>query len=88
VLTTYKAFLKGNRLEWNGPAPSHLDAQRGIPVQVTVLDEESVVGKGRGLLMAAALERLAASGAVRGIPDPAVWERETREDRPLPEREA
>ena len=35
----------------------------------------------------AALERLAARGGIRSIPDPVAWQREQRKDRPLPGRE-
>ncbi len=41
----------------------------------------------RGRLMADALARLADSGGVSGIGDPASWEREARRERPLPGRE-
>ena len=36
----------------------------------------------------AALQRLAARGGIRSIPDPVAWQREQRKDRPLPGREA
>jgi bifunctional DNA-binding transcriptional regulator/antitoxin component of YhaV-PrlF toxin-antitoxin module len=39
-----------------------------------------------GRRMAAALEKLAASGAVARIEDPVEWQREIRRDRPLPGR--
>ncbi|HEU4885692.1 MAG TPA: hypothetical protein VFT45_25885, partial [Longimicrobium sp.] len=35
----------------------------------------------------AALAELAAAGGIASIPDPAAWEREVRQDRPLPGRE-
>jgi hypothetical protein len=67
VLPTYKAILRGDRLEWSGDAPSDLGADRPVPVHVTVLDEGSVTMiEGRGRRMALALERLAAvSGCTR-----------------------
>jgi hypothetical protein len=34
-----------------------------------------------------ALEELARAGGIASIPDPAAWQREIREDRPLPGRE-
>jgi hypothetical protein len=34
-----------------------------------------------------ALERLAALGGIKSIPDPVAWQREIRKDRPLPGRE-
>lgn len=41
----------------------------------------------QGQRMAAVLEELAQTGAVKDIPDAAQWERETRQDRTLPCRE-
>lgn len=35
----------------------------------------------------AALDRIAARGGIAGIPDPIAWQREQRNDRPLPGRE-
>jgi len=40
-------------------------------------------GKG----MADALEKIAARGGIRSIPDAAAWQREIRNDRPLPDRD-
>lgn len=40
----------------------------------------------RGVRMAEALERLAATNAVEEIADPSEWQREQREERPLPGR--
>ena len=34
-----------------------------------------------------ALRRIAARGGIRSIPDPVAWQREMRQDRPLPGRE-
>jgi hypothetical protein len=42
---------------------------------------------GDGQRMAAALEKLASSGAFSELSDPSKWQRETRKDRPLPGRE-
>jgi hypothetical protein len=35
----------------------------------------------------ASLRRIAARGGIRHIPDPTRWQREIRQDRPLPGRE-
>lgn len=37
--------------------------------------------------MAAVLSQLAAAGGIRSIPDPLAWQREIRQDRPLPGRD-
>jgi hypothetical protein len=54
-------------------------------ILVVPLKDEDRVGRGR--LMADALARLADSGGVSGMGDPASWERGVRRDRPLPGRD-
>ncbi|MBA2345057.1 MAG: hypothetical protein H0V83_08240 [Rubrobacter sp.] len=83
---TYEAILRGDHLEWSGedrPALSSHD--RPVAVRVTILGEAAPAGNGR--LMAEALERLADMQALPNLPDPAAWEREARQERPLPDRE-
>jgi hypothetical protein len=53
---------------------------------VTILEEEAT-GERRGGQMAEALSKLAESGAFSAIDDPSEWQREIRQDRPLPGRE-
>lgn len=85
-METYRAILKGNRLEWIESEPTHLDAEQ--PVEVTILDTPGEVDAAtQGQRMAKALERLAASNALSHIKDPSEWQREIRKDRPLPGRE-
>jgi hypothetical protein len=85
-METYRAILKGNRLEWVESEPTDLDAEQ--PVEVTILPTvgESDVNT-QGKRMARALERLAAANAFSHIQDPGEWQREIRKDRPLPGRE-
>ncbi len=88
--TTYRAVLKGNRLEWREEIPPEIAGEREVPVDVTILRDErfSVSRAGNtGERMAAALEKLAASQAVTSIEDPVAWQREVRRDRPLPGRD-
>lgn len=90
MLNTYKAILKGDRLEWSGEAPELIPEDRPVAVHVTILDEEGVLVPERlsqGQRMAAALEQLAATPALADIADPVAWERETRQDRSLPDRD-
>jgi hypothetical protein len=89
MLRTYKAVLKGDRIEWSDDAPTYLAPERAVAVQVTVLDEEpmSTANQSQGQRMAAALEQLAAVHAFAEMSDPAAWESEIRKDRPLPDRE-
>ena len=88
--TTYRAILKGGRLEWRGEAPPEIDTERAVPVDVTILRDERFSASraaNAGERMAAALEKLAASQAVDSIEDPVAWQREVRRDRPLPGRD-
>jgi hypothetical protein len=86
IMQTYRAILKGNRLEWSDAEPTDLSPEQ--PVQVTILDTpDSTDPVDRGQRMAKALERLAATNALAQISDPVTWQREIRKDRPLPDRE-
>ena len=92
ILPTYKAILRGDRLEWRGPSRQHPPADRPIAVHVTLLDEPlseaGVREEGLGARMAAALERLAELHTLADMDDAAAWERATRQDRALPGRDA
>jgi hypothetical protein len=86
---TYKAILRGDRVQWLGDAP---DTNGGIPVEVIVVsdtdrraspDDTEV----RRRQVHEALEALAASNPFAEITDPIAWQREIRKDRPLPGRE-
>ena len=83
MAATYTGILRNNSIEWSPPAPE-LPAD-GVRVQVTVLDALPVPEQGQR--MAAALDRLAAARALDGIGDPLAWERETRQERELPDRD-
>ena len=81
---TYKAILRGDRVEWLGDAP---ETNGGVTVQITLVQEPRWTGDtGRGEAMAAALQKIADAGGVPAIPDPVEWQREIRRDRPLPGR--
>ena len=83
-MNTYNAVLRGNRLEWTEEVPERLDADRPVKVSVTILEANS----GQGQRMADALEALARLNSLSHISDPAVWEREQREDRSLADRDS
>lgn len=89
MLRTYKAILRGNRVEWSTDAPGHLPPEHPIPVHVTLLDEPAVLraNLSQGQRMAAALEQLSTDHTLAELSDPAAWECEMRGDRPLPGRE-
>lgn len=83
MLPTYAAVLRAGRLEWEGDGPPSLPPT-GVRVYVTLLDAPDTQ---RGPAMAEAFAALAAVGGPVGfIGDPAEWQSETREDRPLPGR--
>jgi hypothetical protein len=84
VRDTYRAILRGDRLEWTDPSPLDLNPEQ--PVEVTILDEPEQTAN-RGRRMAEALEKLAASDAFSEISDPSEWQREIRKDRSLPGRD-
>lgn len=85
-MQTYRAILKGNRLEWTDSEPTDLNPEQ--PVQVTILKGPDYTDRdSRGRRMAEALQRLAANNALSQIRDPVKWQREIRKDRPLPDRE-
>ncbi|WP_341527006.1 hypothetical protein WKK05_31505 [Nostoc sp. UHCC 0302] len=84
MLRTFRAWLKGSRLEWIDQVPEF--GEQLIQVQVTVLEKEPVLdNKIRGRRMAQVLENLAASQAMTDV-DPVVWQQETCKDRSLPGR--
>jgi hypothetical protein len=84
---TYKALLRGDRLEWHGDAPNpQTDAP--LTVHVTVLEQERpVAGHARGHAMAALLEKLAERRTFSAITDPVRWQGALREERGLPGRD-
>lgn len=83
MLRTYKAVLRGNRIEWIDapPAPT-----RPTPVHITLLEESAEPIRPRGQEMARVLEALAQGGGLSGIADPMSWQREQRQERMLPGR--
>lgn len=82
---TYRAVLHGDRLEWKNGHPA---VDRPLSVVVTLTEEEEpLTDEERRYRGVEALERIAARGGIPSIPDAAEWQREIREDRPLPGRE-
>jgi hypothetical protein len=89
MLETYPAILLGNRIEWSGEAPTDLPHNVGVRVHITLLERPSPAKPSdQGERMAAALERLAASRLLSHIADPNDWQREMRQDRPMPGKDA
>ena len=89
MLNTYKAKLKGDHIEWaESPPPALNGGTTDVLVTVLVSQEAGTADKAElRRCRVAALERIAARGGIKSIPDPVAWQREMREDRPLPGRE-
>ncbi|MBI3417327.1 MAG: hypothetical protein HY043_18705 [Verrucomicrobia bacterium] len=88
MLTTYKAKLKDGKLEWTDEVPPIVKSVE-TQVLVTLLPTKngSIDKAERGRRMKEALDALAAMDGIKSISDPIAWQREMREDRPLPSRE-
>lgn len=84
MLRTYEGILDGNRVQWAGDDVP--EADRPVRVHITVLEDEAGKKK-RGKQMADALAKLADVGAFSEIDSPVEWQREIRNDRPLPGRD-
>jgi hypothetical protein len=85
MLNTYPAVLRDGRIEWTDDAPRNLPRDQPVRVYVTLLDQPPATGSGEQA--AAVLRQIAAAGGLASIPDPDAWDRERREERPLPGRE-
>lgn len=84
MLRTYEGILEGDRVRWTEeevPATN-----RPLRLHITVLEEETEKER-RGQQMADALSKLAESDAFSAVDDPSAWQREVRQDRPLPGRD-
>lgn len=89
MLHTYKAILRGNYLEWSGGTPEQVEGEKAVEVHVTILEETATsMVAAQGKRMAEALEKLAAVNALSEISDPSAWQREQRQERSLPDRDA
>lgn len=89
MLTTVKAVVQGERIEWQEAVENVLPQNERVEVLVTILNEQSdgVSADEKAKRRVAALERLAARGTL-SIPDPVEWQRRIREDRDLPGRQS
>lgn len=81
---TYRAILRGDRIEWIDQPPKY---QQPTTVDVTLVEEAAEMAATRGAAMAEALEALARAGGLSSISDPVAWQRDVRQDRSLPQRE-
>jgi hypothetical protein len=82
---TYRAVLRGDRVNWIDPPP-RLEGDTEVVITFVEVVPEAVL-RARRKSAVAALAELAAAGGIASIPDPVAWQREIRKDRPLPSRE-
>jgi hypothetical protein len=80
---TYKATLRGDRLEWAGNAPDESHSEQEVEVIVTIPQNADTSSRAAsdGKAMAEALNRLASSGSLSNISDPLAWQDEQRKER-------
>ncbi len=84
---TYRALLQGNQLTWLEEVPVLLTGETAVPVQVLVnMQEIAETEEDRQKRVLLVLTKLAALHAFNDVEDPSAWQREIREDRPLPTR--
>jgi hypothetical protein len=70
MVRTYKALLRGNRLEWLEEAPE-AQTDQPLSVQVTIIEQGTGAEEvSRGQAMAALLEQLATRGTLSDMADP------------------
>ena len=85
MLPTYKAILTKDRVQWQDEAPP---SEQPSSVMITFLDAiPSTPKESDGQKMAEALREIAARGGLSELGDPSEWQRQQRQDRPLPGRE-
>ena len=83
---TYNAILRGNTIEWKADSPP-VDTEEGVQVEITVRKQFAGTEEERKAKLFAALENLAHTSKTQWPEDPVAWQREIRQDRPLPGRE-
>lgn len=86
--TSYRAILRGDRLEWSSDAPD-VAPNQAITVTVTIIDSDSTSTRSsQGARMAVVLAQLAALETRSELDDPLAWERDIRQERQLPGRDS
>jgi hypothetical protein len=84
AMKTYEAYIDGETVEWVGERPSFA-GRAHVLLKVELLSEN---GEPNGKQLARMIrEAVARYGGITSIDDPVEWQRQQREDRPLPGRE-
>ena len=82
----FEAILKGNLLEWANEVPKQGDEP--VKVYVTLQEERSTLSAQlRRQRIVEILEKIATNNAFAEISDPVEWQRDLRQDHPLPGRD-
>ena len=87
MLETYKATLRGDKIEWETDVPTILEKENSVAVYVTIIDEADVTDSPNGQKMAKVLKKLATKGGISTIENASEWQREQRQDRNFDGRE-
>jgi hypothetical protein len=89
MLTTLKAAIQGDRIQWLENSERVFPPGRLVQALITPLEESPTAATPgeRSQRRLAALKKLASLNAFAGIPDPVAWQREARSDRELPGHE-
>ncbi|MBI5385741.1 MAG: hypothetical protein HZA90_13765 [Verrucomicrobia bacterium] len=89
MLTTLKATVQGDRIQWLEDSEGVFPASRLVQALITPLEEPPVAATPdeRSQRRVAALKKLASLNAFSSIQDPVAWQHEVRSDRELPGRE-
>jgi hypothetical protein len=82
MTNSYRATLKGNKLEWHNRVPD--GTKETLEVSVVVLEPEPKEQQGQRMVQA--LQALADTNAFENV-DPIAWQKEQRQDRVLPDRD-
>ncbi len=84
MTNSYRATLKGNKLEWHSRVPE--STEETLEVNVIVLETNPEQKGQQGQRMAKALQTLADQRVFQNV-DAVAWQKEQRQDRPLPNRD-
>ncbi|MGL4612003.1 MAG: hypothetical protein ACRCYY_20385 [Trueperaceae bacterium] len=84
MTNSYRATLKGNKLEWHSRVPD--STKETLEVSVVVLESSPEQKDQQGQRMAKALQALADINAFQNV-DAIAWQKEQRQDRTLPNRD-
>jgi hypothetical protein len=91
MLPTYRAIIENNQLRWIDETPERALQHQPLYVLVTIPDEPPQPDKElcelRRAKVTEILRQMAERHSLNEITDPVSWQRERREDRPLPGRE-